>query len=81
MVTRLRFNDLPGWTFSIERMPDGTYAVHGEDEAGRSVRAEGENPEVLLDECREVVEFGDTWLRDKGVAWEQSDPTNHPGSD
>lgn len=61
----MRFGDLPDWTFFVERLAAGEYAVHGENEAGRTVRAEGENPEVLLEECREVVEFGETWLRGK----------------
>jgi len=68
VVTRVRFADLPGWAFSIERRSAGAYVVHGESDAGRTVRAEGDNPEVLLEECREIVEFGDTWLRGQGLS-------------
>jgi hypothetical protein len=64
VVTRVHFDDLPDWNFYVERTDAGTYLARGENEAGRTVRAEGDNPEVLLEECREIVEFGDTWLRD-----------------
>jgi hypothetical protein len=42
------FDELPGWTFTVEEISAGVYRVGGRDLAGRSVSLTGEKPDKLL---------------------------------
>jgi hypothetical protein len=52
-VTAHTFSDLPGWHFTVEERSAGVYVALARDEAGRSVQCTGDDPDALLDRCRE----------------------------
>ena len=47
------FEDVPGWEFTVDEVSAGVYEVFGVDEAGRSVRVYGQDPDELLRRCHE----------------------------
>ena len=50
-MTAARFEDTPGWQFTVDEVSAGVYQVFGIDEAGRSVRVSGQDPDELLERC------------------------------
>jgi len=54
-LQRLGFDDLPGWTFSVEERSAGVYVVRGADEAARAVELVGEDQEDLMRRCHADV--------------------------
>jgi len=50
-IERLGFDDLPGWTFSVEERSAGMDVVRGADEARRAAEMVGEDSEDLLRRC------------------------------
>jgi hypothetical protein len=55
------FDELPGWTFTVEEISAGVYRVGGRDLAGRSVSLTGEDPDKLLqDACARAAENADS---------------------
>ena len=49
------FNELPGWTFAIEKVSGGGYRVLGRDPAGRTVEATGPRLRVVIEKCMQAA--------------------------
>ncbi len=45
-------SELKDWIFEMEEISAGVYRAAGHDEFGRTVEAQGTEPEKLLEECR-----------------------------
>ena len=52
-VQTVRFEDTPGWQFTVDEVSGGVFQVLGVDESGRSVRVSGQDPDELLQRCHE----------------------------
>ena len=44
--------NLENWSFTIDEVSAGVYRVYGSDPSGRSVEADGTDPDALLEQCR-----------------------------
>lgn len=49
----IRFEDVPGWEFTVDEISAGVYEGSGVDKVGRSVRVRGQDPDELLRRCHE----------------------------
>jgi hypothetical protein len=49
------FEELPGWSFAIEKVSAGVYRVLGRDPAGRTVEATGPRLRVLIEKCMQAA--------------------------
>ena len=51
-MKKIRFTELPDWEFEIDEASVGVYVMTGHDKAGRSVSAQGFEPDALKERCR-----------------------------
>ena len=49
------FEELPGWSFAIEKVSVGVYRVVGRDLTGRTVEATGPRLKVQMKKCMEAA--------------------------
>ena len=50
-----KFNELPGWSFFIQKVSAGVYRVLGRDLAGRTVEATGPRLKVQIEKCMQAA--------------------------
>lgn len=49
------FPELPGWSFDVQEVSAGVYAVKGTDAVGHRVEMKGTDYDALINECREAA--------------------------
>jgi hypothetical protein len=57
---RIKFSEIPGWTFEIDEISAGVYKVTGKDDCQRSIERTGTHPDAVLDECKQYALTGES---------------------